>query len=157
MRPRHRVQRAPNMRVVLLLTLASLCPGTVKSAQFEPPTLTSDSEVATAGYYQLSWESDNAVVELEESTDATFGDPQLLYAGADSATVISGRSDGTWFYRARIRDNNGESPWSEPVSVTVTHHTLTRALSFFALGIVVFLATVWIIVRGPTPTTDVEK
>ena len=152
------------IRVCLLLTLAALCTDKAR-AQLEPPVLTSDSEVATAGYYQLKWESDNAAVELpagfpvelEESTDVTFGDAKLLYAGSDPATVISGRSDGTWFYRARLRDGEVASPWSDSVTVTVAHHPLSRALSFFALGIVVFLATVWLIVRGPTQTTDVEK
>lgn len=152
------------IRVCLLSTLAALCTNKAR-AQLDPPTLASDSDVATAGYYQLKWESDNAAVErpaefpveLEESTDVAFGDAKLLYAGSDPATVISGRSDGTWFYRARIRNGEVTSPWSESITVTVTHHPLSRALAFFALGIVVFLATAWVIVRGPTQTTDVEK
>jgi hypothetical protein len=39
-------------------------------------------------------------------------------------------------------------PWSEPVTVTVAHHPLSRAVAFFTVGALVFLATLGLIVRG---------
>jgi len=72
----------------------------------------------------------------------------LIYKGPDRATVISGQADGTRVYRVREVGEGRVYPWSEPVTVTVAHHPLSRAVAFFTVGALVFLATLGLIVRG---------
>lgn len=118
------------------------------------PVLSADTEVATAGYFGLSWglsrrpagEADGAPArfELQEAAGPAFGAPRTLYTGPDRATALSGRKDGTYYYR--VRADGG--PWSAPVAVEVAHHSLVRAGLFFALGAAVFAATAVLILRG---------
>jgi hypothetical protein len=79
----------------------------------------------------------------------SFGNPRRVYRGPDRATVLSGLPDGTYYFRARIWQR-GEpvTAWSEPVRAEVEHHSLARALGLFALGGVVFAATVALILLG---------
>lgn len=109
--------------------------------------LNSSTDVATSGYYTLSWETPEAGVELQESGDPGFSDARTLYRGHDSATLISGRQDGDWYYRLRPLD---QDDWSEPAKVTVSHHGLGQAFGFLGIGLIVFLATVILIVHGTT-------
>jgi hypothetical protein len=105
--------------------------------------LESDTQVATAGYFQLRWSADSGV-ELQESRSPDFDAPRAVYAGSDAARVISGKPDGDWYYRAAASDG----AFSNTVKVTVRHHPIERAIGYFAVGFVVFLATLLLIVRG---------
>ena len=139
---------------ILLIGVLSLTAQSfgVAHAQDAAPRLSSDTDIATAGFYRLSWEMDNAGrVELEQADNPTFTDAVLRYRGPDRASVISGMPNGEWYYRVRTVGKLGAGPWSKSVAVTVTHHPLARALMFFALGVVVFLATVVLILRGAEP------
>jgi hypothetical protein len=128
------------------LAVALLAVGPVAAAG--APQLTTDTTLATAGYYRLSWTADTPQVTLEERSPET-GAVRTLYTGPDRATLISGQSDGIRVYRAgEIGPDGNVSAWSEPVTVTVTHHPINRALAFFAVGAVVFLATLALIVHG---------
>lgn len=113
------------------------------------PELSVNNSVATAGFYRLSWKTDVHQVELQADTSEQFTHPSTIYTGSDTASVISGKPNGTWFYRVRNLGNQGPGPWSKPVQVTVAHHSLVRAFSFLGVGILVFLATVIMILRGP--------
>jgi hypothetical protein len=117
-------------------------------AALAAPHLETDTAVATAGYYKLHWSAASSDVELAEIGDADAEDWKLIYRGPDRATVISGQSDRSRVYRVREINDGEVSPWSEPVTVTVAHHALSRALAFFILGAVVFLATLALIVGG---------
>ncbi len=108
--------------------------------------LEADTDVATAGNFQLRWSAEGPV-EIEESADPEFASARVIYVGSDQARVQSGMPDGTWFYRARAA-GAGQSSWSEPVHVTVRHHSLERAFGFFALGAAVFAMTLALIMRG---------
>lgn len=116
------------------------------------PALESDVAAATAGFYRLVWSDAGAGVptyELQESADDSFAAPRTVYEGADQATVLSGKPDGEYRYRVRARLGDGSvTAWSEPVTVTVAHHPLSRAFGFFAAGAIVFLATLVLIVGG---------
>lgn len=115
------------------------------ASQTQGVELRPDTDVATAGYYQLLWTSEEPIV-VEEARTRNFADPEVIYRGTDNATVLSGKRDGDWYYRARTAGPGGE--FGEPVRVTVQHHPLGRAFGFFALGAVVFLATLSLIVSG---------
>lgn len=107
-----------------------------------------DTEVATSGFYRLTWQSeDTQPVELEEATDADFTDARSRYTGTDSAYFVSGKPDGVYYYRIRPQGGGNPSSWSGPVQVEVRHHPLVRAWMFFGLGAFIFLATVWLVLR----------
>ena len=113
------------------------------------PSLTSDSTRPAAGYYQLSWNgAASRAYELQESRQADFSVTSTLYQGPDRATVLTGRPDGDYYYRLRVLDADGAGPWSDTLEVQVRHHPLARALLFFALGALVFLATLVAILAG---------
>jgi len=118
------------------------------------------NSTATAGYYQLRWHTGSTTVEtgdkatnkfeLVESRDPEFTRIVTIYRGADTATVISGKPDGTYYYRVRLAytKTGATANWSNSASITVKHHPLSRAFMFFALGALVFLSTLVVIVRG---------
>jgi len=120
------------------------------------PQLESDTDVATAGYYRLQWTAkDSSDFILEESQQDTFDPSRKLYQGPDTARVISGRNDGDYYYRVRGVDTNGmENTWSDVVHVQVSHHPLSRALMFFFIGAIVFLATLVVIIVGSRHATN---
>ena len=113
----------------------------------QPPVLSASTELATAGNYQLSWNSSqsNASFELQESTKTNFADAKTLYQGQDTASFISGRRNGSYFYRVRTSE---DQTWSDSVLVTVKHHSLTKAFGFFFIGLFVFTCTLLFIIFG---------
>lgn len=137
----------PGLAALLLTFGLAHAGGSPPSAS---PELSADTTVATAGYFGLSWgpagEAGGAPArfELQEAPDPAFAAPHTLYAGPDRATALSGRPDGTYYYR--VRADGGA--WSPVVAVEVMHHSLVRAGLFFALGAAVFVATVVLILRG---------
>ncbi len=128
----------PALLTIFVLTVSLDC----ASAQGR---LSADSDVSTEGYFQLRWEAAEPI-RLVESDSRDFRDARVVYEGPDTATVLSGKPDGVYHYR--IESIAGRTPIGEPVSVTVAHHSLARALAFFAVGAVVFLATLALIVLG---------
>ena len=44
--------------------------------------------------------------------------------------------------------NNQTGEWSEPIELTVQHHSLQLAFSLFAIGLFVFAATVFVVING---------
>lgn len=112
------------------------------------PVLASDTDTATAGFYRLTWETDARRVELQEAATPDFRAPRVFYEGADRATVISGKPDGTWYYRVRALDGTDSGAWSPVLAVRVEHHDLSRALTFFAIGFTLFVATAATVMRG---------
>jgi len=155
---------------VLLL----VCPISASGAAADPapatsPTLSASPDSSSDGVYQLRWETDARVVVIEEAPTARFERPTVLYRGRDRATVVTGRVDGVYHYRLRRAEDRaagsdrgaarGEGRGDPravdaPVAlahtvVRVQHHPLSRALGFFAAGLFVFVATVWLVVRGP--------
>lgn len=114
------------------------------SVRAEPPPLQSDTSLATGGYFVLSWQApEGGSFELRERrTDVPA---RVLYRGPDTARLISGKPDGEYLYQVRRID---EPEWSEPLRVRVEHHSLARALTFFVVGAVVFVATLIVVARG---------
>lgn len=147
-----------NRRLALALLLFS---GAVSAGEAYPPaspTLTGDVEVATAGFYRLSWHpatpAVEAVYELQASATPAFDHPRTVYTGPDLATTLTGQPDGIVYYRVRALPAQGRDTWSEAVSIEVRHHPRARALLFFALGALVFLATLALILRGAGRSAD---
>jgi hypothetical protein len=114
----------------------------------QAPGLSVDNAIASAGFFRLSWETSAKRVELQVASSSDFQNPATAYIGPDRATVISGKPDGTLYYRVRAVSTPSAGPWSKPVTVEVRHHSLARALMFLSLGILVFSITAIVIVRG---------
>lgn len=112
------------------------------------PSIEVDTAVATAGYYELRWSAATTDVEVAEFDGPDASPPKIIYRGPDRGTVISGKTNGTRLYRVREIGDDRDAGWSEPVTVTVAHHPLSRALGFFGVGAFVFLSTLALIVAG---------
>ncbi len=134
--------------IILILSALCLFSVTLSRASISPPRLSSDTDVATAGFFRLTWQADSDRVELQEASGDDFRNPVTLYTGSDTSSVISGKPDGTWFYRLRAIEDGQPGPWSEPVEVKVAHHSLYRAFTFLFLGVVVFISIVVMVIRG---------
>lgn len=120
---------------LLLLSLFSLSP--VLALELQTST-----DFSTSGTFDLSWQGvEGETFRLLELTEEQS--PRLIYQGRDTARVMTGLPNGSYRYRVE-----GESGISQPVQVTVAHHSLTRAFSFFGVGLIVFLATLWLVARG---------
>lgn len=83
-----------------------------------------------------------------ESSEPQFIRPYVIYKGPDLGSHISGKANGDYYYRVIAFKEDGDVVISNTVKVTVQHHTLTRALIFFGIGAVVFIATLVVIVIG---------
>lgn len=120
--------------IILLPALTCLLTTSVIHAQMPVPLLSVDNQTATAGFFHLNWETEANSFELQEASSLDFQNTTTLYSGPDRATVISGKPDGAWHYRVRASVNGQPGPWSDPVTVTVAHHNLSRAFMFLLLG-----------------------
>ena len=88
---------------------------------------------------------------LVESTDPSFSDRRIVYAGPDTARLMSGKPDGHYYYRLESVSDTGSSKavaLSDTLQVTVKHHSLKRAFAFFAVGAAVFAATLGLVLFG---------
>jgi len=134
----------------MLLPALSCLPttGVIQAQTAAAPRLSVDNQIATAGFFRLNWESDAEIFELQEASSPGFKETTTPYSGPDRATVISGKPDGTWHYRIRASVNGQPGSWSNPVAVTVAHHSLARALMFLVLGFIIFVAIVLTILRS---------
>lgn len=121
------------------LMLAALAGGHgTRAATLEPEQLESRE-----GYYQLQWAADEPV-RLVVANDPEFTTPTTVYSGSDTGHVASGKPNGVWYYRLESAD--GTRILSNTAQITVRHHSLRRAFTFFALGAAVFLSTLGLIV-----------
>lgn len=117
------------------------------SAVYASPKLNSDTELSTAGYFQLSWKDKaSQSFVLQQSTRSDFRDAIDIYLGPDQATVISGLPDGDYFYRVESDTHQ----WSKPIEVKVEHHSLAKALGFFGLGAFMFIVMTTLLIKGAT-------
>lgn len=138
------------VRLKWVVGLSVMLAATLASAVSEI-SLESDTALATAGYYQLRWNAPPGGIRLSESMDKKFSSSEIIYEGADTARLVSGKSDGEYFYRLEtLRRPSGQESGrvSNTLRVSVQHHSLERALLFFSIGAVVFVATLGLVLFG---------
>jgi len=117
---------------IFILTFA--LPAFSQLPEFSKHKITSND-----GHFVLSWVSDSPVVLYEKNS----GNWKKIYQGTDTATTISGKPDGIYIY---VLQNDGGK--GTEMSVSVSHHSPFRTAFFFATGLFVFLATVFLILKG---------
>ena len=86
-----------------------------------PPLLSDPGEFDFDGEYILSWTKSTNVdgYILEEDDNYFFKSPTVLYQGADLLYKVTGKMDGTYYYRIKSYNENSESVWSNIVDITV--------------------------------------
>jgi hypothetical protein len=74
-------------------------------------------------YYTVSWQNTGVggTYKLEESTDANFSAPTLVYQGSNTAWTVPspGKFPSTYYYRVKSTNSYGESVWSMTQPVTI--------------------------------------
>lgn len=132
----------------LLLTLAAMAPVSVNAEA--PFTITASPSHSNDGKVVVSWQTPAlGQVHIQQDRNHKFETPTTRYIGHDGASVVTGLVDGAYHYRGRLEAPDGtHSQWSPIVKVTVEHHSLARAISFFLVGLVVFVATLLLIIVG---------
>jgi len=112
--------------LVFLLTVSSSCIAEIR--------LSSDSDISPEGYFVLSWQSDaGRPLTLEQSQTETFNDIKTYILPAEGSITLTGFVDGNYFFRI-----SSDVEISNTVEVLVSHHALSRAFSFFFLGLLLF-------------------
>ena len=105
----------------------------------------------SAGYMTLSWTpQEGKSVSIEKRSNDQWNS---IYEGLDSATTLSGLSDGIYEFRARFSDGS----FSEILKLEVKHHTLEKAFSFFGLGALMFVILLLMIANGARSGQFVES
>lgn len=132
-----------------IISQHTLLASEIEVPQFEMP----DQVESNSGHIKVTWASvnaENVIYVLEVSPSKDFQTSQQIYEGPDLASFISGLANGTYYYRIRAVDksNNTVSAWSDPVQLTVEHHSIHLAFTLAGIGTFVFLLTAFVVIRG---------
>lgn len=126
--------------IVLLLSLS----GSLRAADADSWSLSTDSELTREGYFVLEWSlGDEGDYVIQQAHSESFVQPDTYEVPASGSMTLSGFADGDYYFRAG-RDGN----WTDTVQVTVEHHSLARALGFFISGLLLFSILTVVILRG---------
>ena len=89
------------------------------------PALNDPGTTDTDGSYTVSWSGVSGATSytLEEDTSGSFGSPTVIYSGSGTSKYITGRSDGTYYYRVKACNACGCSGWGnvEDIEVSISH------------------------------------
>jgi hypothetical protein len=90
-----------------------------------PPSISVPSSSIT-GSYTISWGASTGTVtayELYQATNASFSGASLAYSGATASAALTGRGNGTYYYRVRACNTNvacsGYATGGNPIVVTL--------------------------------------
>lgn len=90
--------------------------------------------------------------EVQEAKTEDFSDASVRYTGKDSATYISGLSEGAYYFRVlATSEKNQSKSFSDPVQFKVEFVSMSLVWKLVGLGIGVFFATLWVVIRGGDP------
>ena len=97
-------------------------------------TLNDPGTTDTDGSYMVSWSSVSGATSyaLEEDTSGSFGSPTVVYSGSGTSKYITGRSDGTYYYRVNACNACGCGGWSnvEGIKVEIPSENIPPIASF---------------------------
>lgn len=139
------------MAFVRMSVLALVC--LLPVSGFAGWTLNVSPQTSSDGVFRVHWEGPDVKAGLQLSTQGDFSHLLTVYAGEDRAALISGKPDGVYQYR--LLDANGQVV--ARATATVKHHSLSRAWMFFAVGLLVFLATAVLVMRGARADDEVKS
>jgi parallel beta-helix repeat protein len=86
-----------------------------------PPILIDPGEFDPDGSYSIIWEERDSSFGfvLEEATTEFFDSSITVYNGSGSKFHVSGKINGTYYYRVKAFNKHGESSWSNIVDMVV--------------------------------------
>ena len=100
---------------------------------------------SNSGHIKLEWDSEGpSDFVLQQDITNDFTNPKTIYQGPDRASFVSGLPNGNYYYR--VRSDSGK--WSETLLVTVQHQSLRLAFMLAGLGAIVFMMTVFVVIKG---------
>jgi len=141
-----RLEKTIMLRAKVFLIIFIFSPFLARSAI---PILTvDDTSNPDQGIVKLYWEhptSDILEFELQQSTSSDFETFTSVYKGSDPATFISGLEDGTYYYRVY---HSPTLSYSDTINIEVKHHPLGLALIMLSIGAVVFILTLFVLLKG---------
>ena len=87
----------------------------------DAPTLNAISNGEQDGNYLVNWSTvaDATSYILQQADESTFRFPTVRYSGANTQFQVTDQLAGTWYYRVRASNENGDSEWSNVVSTEV--------------------------------------
>lgn len=95
------------------------------------------------GTVDLAWTGDAPSFELQQAEDAAFATARTRYLGPDTASVITGLREGSYYFRVReIPEEGTAGEWSAPLLIEVDY--MNRARLFLLLGTGAFVASLTI-------------
>jgi hypothetical protein len=97
----------------------------------------------------LEWQASDeaAMFEVEHARSENFHGARVFYQGAFPSAHVSGLRNGEHVFRVRAQDEHGDwSGWSEPMHLTVAHHSMALVWPLFGLGAAVFFCTLGFVV-----------
>lgn len=133
--------RFPQNKFIYLILLSFLLfPPLTKALEFTQSSYTSQT-----GYQHIQWDADHETmpVIVEMALNASFDEPRILYAGKNRSAFISGLHNGNYFLRIKPAGGN----WSSQTTLEVQHHSMSKAIYLFLIGLFVFALTVLVIIR----------
>ncbi|RTE86933.1 MULTISPECIES: hypothetical protein [Gammaproteobacteria] len=152
---------ATGLRSVLWFVCTFLLCVSINVAHATSITLTGPSGTVSEGYFQLEYQLESVnsegssvnTIVFERAASESFDVVEDRYPplGSFSQVTLSGFSNGTYYFRARDTQS-GET--SNIVSVTVQHYPLSRALTLFGLGALIFIALVVFILHAHSRSSD---
>ena len=85
------------------------------------PTLNPIDNTGGDGNYAVTWNTTARATSylLQEDTDPGFGSPTTVHGGSQTWWSASGRTAGTYYYRAQASGPTGQSSWSSTQGVAV--------------------------------------
>lgn len=101
------------------------------------PTLASDSRIATAGFYHLTWQRDDLLAsayELQEFNNTAFTQPTTIYRGPDQGTLIRGKQNDQYFIGSEPEVRANPSVLGVPQFPTAGATVFLTMLAFIIFG-----------------------
>jgi uncharacterized repeat protein (TIGR01451 family) len=85
------------------------------------PVLNAIDNPSKASSYTVSWSAVAGAesYQLEEATSSDFANPTLVYSGLATSHQVTGKSNGTYYYRVRAVNGAVTGAWSNVVSTAV--------------------------------------
>jgi parallel beta-helix repeat protein len=88
-----------------------------------PPVLNDPGTNDTDGNYTVCWSSVSSATTytLEEDTSSSFSRPTIVYSGSETSKEITGKINGTYYYRVKACNECGCSKWSNIEDINIEH------------------------------------
>jgi hypothetical protein len=99
-----------------------------------PATVTVPAASST-GNYVVSWTMVTGAwnYDLEESPSPSFSASTLVYSGSSTSYSITGRADGTYYYRVRAGNGAGQSGWTNGTNGCTVLRSVPAAPGFLSV------------------------